>query len=100
LRVGCDKTTGEGARLDPADAPATGGEAVAGHGDDLGDRGGILGGYVEVLAEAVDQTVGLDRITACDHQGLRATDRDTKTCRDKLSAEQHNALRELGIEWA
>ncbi|MFJ8988798.1 hypothetical protein ACIRQH_00155 [Streptomyces sp. NPDC102279] len=61
------ETTGEGARLDLADTPAAGNEAVAGHSHDLGDRGGISCGYVEILAKAVDQTVSLNGIAARDH---------------------------------
>jgi hypothetical protein len=68
-------SNGQRAYLDLPDTTAALGEAVADGPDNLIHGSGVLGGHVEVLAEAIDEAMSLDGITAGDHQRKRRTDR-------------------------
>ncbi len=69
-----EETAGKRPDLDLFDLPATFCEPVAHGADNLADRCRVLGGYVDVLGEAVDQAVSLDCVPAGDHQGVWVSD--------------------------
>jgi hypothetical protein len=72
--VGGHQAGGERVRADDGDAPTVPGEALLKVVGDVGHGGGVLGGDVDVLAEAVDQAVGLDGVATGDDQRVGGAD--------------------------